>query len=496
MNKLKTIILLLFACSNVMAQLNPASLHFNGTSTYVRIPNNSNYGFGTNELTIEAWIKLESTQPQFQFRPILCNLVGPEGIFLALGSNRCVLFSCGQNGVQGCIPGSTRFDDGNCHHVAVTVSNLGEMFIYVDGALIANSFFTQPPIGNPGDLYIGQTTTYTPTDHFEGLIKEVRMWQVPRSQSQIQNSMNSVLTGTEIGLVGYWRMNETSGQTVTDYSSVHNNGTRGNTSAIETSDPKFENGCPACTAPSATITPAGATTFCNGGSVVLNAPAGVNRTYQWQKANNPIPGATQSSYTASTGGSYKVTVTNTNTQCAKTTTTGKVVTVNALPAANITPQGPTTFCAGGSVVLKANSGTGLTYQWKKGGANIGGATLLNYTATTGGNYKVQVTNSNGCTKISASTVVSVPCREDGGAVISEGLSVFPNPASGVFTISGDREIQQLVITDISGNIVFEKYMMQQSSTAVEIDLSNATKGIYLIQAVTANEVYNSKIVLN
>ena len=140
--------------------------------------------------------------------------------------------------------------------------------------------------------------------------------------------------------------------------------------------------------PSATITPAAPTTFCSGGSVVLNAPVAANRSYQWKKGANLIAGATQSSYSATTGGNYKVIVTNTVTGCSKTTASATTITVNALPAATITPQGPTTFCAGGSVVLAANTGTGLTYQWKKGSNFISGATLSNYTATTGGNYKV------------------------------------------------------------------------------------------------------------
>jgi hypothetical protein len=48
--------------------------------------------------------------------------------------------------------------------------------------------------------------------------------------------------------------------------------------------------------------------------------------------------------------------------------------------ATITPGGPLTFCSGGSVVLTANSGTGLTYQWKNNGSNISGATSVSYTA--------------------------------------------------------------------------------------------------------------------
>src|SRR6185436_14203260 len=98
---------------------------------------------------------------------------------------------------------------------------------------------------------------------------------------------------------------------------------------------------------------------------------------------------------------------------------------------------PTTFCAGGSVVLSANAGPGLIYQWKKGGVNISGATLINYTATTAGVYKVKVTNSNGCTKISAGITVTVPCREGENVKKIEeesmfDVKVYPNPSSGDF----------------------------------------------------------------
>src|SRR6185436_3138843 len=137
---------------------------------------------------------------------------------------------------------------------------------------------------------------------------------------------------------------------------------------------------------SAAITYTGSTTICMGDTLVLNATAGANKTYQWKFGVYDISGATNSFYAATTGGNYKVTVTNTVTGCSKTTVNATVLTISH-PSATITPQGPTTFCAGGSVVLSANTGSGLTYKWKKGSNFISGATLANYTATTAGNYK-------------------------------------------------------------------------------------------------------------
>jgi hypothetical protein len=246
--------------------------------------------------------------------------------------------------------------------------------------------------------------------------------------------------------------------------------------------------------PSATITPAGSTTFCSGGSVVLNAPVAANRTYQWKKGTNLISGATLSSYTATTGGSYKVIVTNTVTGCSKTTGSPTVVTVNALPSATITPQGPTTFCAGGSVVLKANTGTGLTYKWKKGSNFISGATLLNYTATVGGTYKVEVTNSNGCSKLSAGVVVSVPCKLDGSESESAfDAKVFPNPNSGEFTIKFSTKPSspiQIELTDEIGKVVKR---FEANDETVVIKESNLASGIYCLTVRDKNEVVVKKI---
>jgi hypothetical protein len=246
--------------------------------------------------------------------------------------------------------------------------------------------------------------------------------------------------------------------------------------------------------PSATITPAGPTTFCSGGSVVLNAPVAANRTYQWKKGTNLISGATLSSYTATTGGNYRVIVTNTVTGCSKTTGSATVVTVNALPTATITPQGPTTFCAGGSVVLAANTGAGLTYKWKKGSNYIAGATLSNYTATIGGTYKVELTNSNGCSKLSGGVVVSVPCKLDGSESESAfDAKVFPNPNSGEFTIKFSNKPSspiQIELTDELGKV---ERRFETSDETVVIKESNLVKGIYCLTVRNKNAIIIKKI---
>ena len=136
-----------------------------------------------------------------------------------------------------------------------------------------------------------------------------------------------------------------------------------------------------CTGYAATLTSSGSTTFCTGDSVTLNATAGnnTNNTYLWST------GATTQTITASTSGSYSVTVTNTHSGC--TATSSQTVTVNPLPTVGVSVTPSATVCAGTSVTL---SGTGATsYSWTGGVTNgvafvPSGTTTFTVTGTTTG----------------------------------------------------------------------------------------------------------------
>ena len=141
--------------------------------------------------------------------------------------------------------------------------------------------------------------------------------------------------------------------------------------------------------PVATVALNGPSTFCQGGSVVLTAAGGT--TYNW---NNSISAAAN---TITTSGTYTATVTN----AAGCTATTAPITVNVLPApvASISANGPTAFCAGGSVVLSAN-GAG-SYLWSNG------STASSVAVNTSASMTYTVTDANGCSTTTAPTVVAV-----------------------------------------------------------------------------------------
>jgi hypothetical protein len=129
------------------------------------------------------------------------------------------------------------------------------------------------------------------------------------------------------------------------------------------------------------------------------------QTYQWQNNGINIGGATSTSYTATSSGSYSIIINN-SFGCSSSSNPINV-TVSTFPNATIDNQGISLICQGGTVLLSANTGTGLTYQWRNNGTNISGATSSSYSANATGSYTVIVTNSSGCSTTSNATVLTL-----------------------------------------------------------------------------------------
>lgn len=228
------------------------------------------------------------------------------------------------------------------------------------------------------------------------------------------------------------------------------------------------------------ITPSGPTTFCDGGTVSLNA--GAFTTYLWSN------GASIQTIIADTSGTFTVTVTNAN---GCTGTSAPVSTLeNPLPAATIAVTGPTTFCIGDSVKFTANGST-FTYQWRKGASNIAGATAKIYYAKTQGSYSVKVTNANTCSKISAAVAVTVNCRLMNPDVVNAEMTVYPNPTSGILHLQATGIEKNVVIKvfDAAGKLVFEKTTETLAGDFnYDVDLTSYKQGMYRFELISGNTI--------
>ncbi len=175
----------------------------------------------------------------------------------------------------------------------------------------------------------------------------------------------------------------------------------------------------ATVAPAITTQPASQTVTAGGSATFSVTATGTPApTYQWQKAGANIAGATGASYTisnaaAADAGTYAVVVTN---SAGSITSSGATLTVNAAPPPNTAPTITTqpasqTVTAGSPVTfsVSASGSPAPTYQWRKGGAAISGATGASYAiasaaAADAGTYTVVVTNSAGSVTSSGATL--------------------------------------------------------------------------------------------
>jgi len=156
--------------------------------------------------------------------------------------------------------------------------------------------------------------------------------------------------------------------------------------------------------PPAQVQAGGATTFCLGGSVLLQAPAGNGYIYQWRRNGIDLQGVVNRQIQVSETGQYSVKVSDQNGCFSESA----ALQVNVAGAqATISLNGPAAICDGHSVLLQANTGFGLAYEWYKDNVLIPGETQSSYQATLGGNYTVKITDPNTCSTLSPAQTITV-----------------------------------------------------------------------------------------
>ena len=242
------IILFIFTIlsGNVSAQVNGNSGHcleFNGTTSGVTVNSGDLKLNQGSTMTVTAWVKCNNTTSEGSWASIVAlnnggaGYSGDDGQFWLQHSQDNSVFEFAvesESGSKNYVQSITEPVTEQWYHVA-GVYDGSYIYLYVNGILEAKTAQTGKINSYRGDfnLVFGQWANAGEAyRRFNGDIDEVTIWNVALTQTQIRAYMCQSLQGTESGLIGHWRMNETSGNKVYDVTSNKYNAVSSNTSIV------------------------------------------------------------------------------------------------------------------------------------------------------------------------------------------------------------------------------------------------------------------------
>ncbi len=174
--------------------------------------------------TVELWVKIDSDS-QAGIHSVISAYNAKTQVAIAgdwgldIKSNKLRWVDMTGKGKSGQLTGSTAIPKGQWVHLAVTREE-GSVKFYINGQLdrsVAYSMFEQSTASYTAPVFgYSIFDTAALTNYLDGSIRDVRLWNVTRSAEEIAANMNSTLTGSEAGLMNYWKMDEKSGVVAAD----------------------------------------------------------------------------------------------------------------------------------------------------------------------------------------------------------------------------------------------------------------------------------------
>jgi hypothetical protein len=203
------------------------AVRFHGPSLqsgdWISVPDAPQLALQQGSFTLEAWVKFESfgTGSEPWDCIISRSIDNSHTDYLLLLERRQILFQT--RNLANRVYGGTELKPGAWYHIAaVQDAAAGMISLYINGEIDGSRVLAGTNVPTFTDnIYIGARNYLASTQPAyspNGIIHELRVWNVARTQAQIVATKNHRLVGNEPGLVGYWPMNEGEGTTVRDKS--------------------------------------------------------------------------------------------------------------------------------------------------------------------------------------------------------------------------------------------------------------------------------------
>ncbi len=203
------------------------ALSFDGVNDIVEIVSIGDYQV-SNTLTVEAWVKPNSYSDYDGFLNYAMDNGATEAgfgfVYFATGWRFYI--KTNSNTIEYSNMAEASAPVGQWTHLAATFDGT-KVIIYRNGSAIdsADAMGNIEWMGAPDNFTLGNFSKDGTIGYFDGMIDEIRLWNVIRSEVQIKASKEISLNGDETGLIGYWPIDNGSGSAIADLSSNSNNGT-------------------------------------------------------------------------------------------------------------------------------------------------------------------------------------------------------------------------------------------------------------------------------
>ena len=230
-----------YAASSVSQAITNNYVQFDGVDDYISIPHNAAYV--TASFTLEAWLKSETTSINF------ITGKGSENFEIHTSAEQGIRF-IPVNRIKDVVGGDlSAYNDipnvlkPGWNHIAASWDyEKREIRVFLNGVpqdiwqngvnqgTVAHLALINPNINpladNTNAFFIGARNDHggVPFYFFKGKIADVRFWSAARTTAEIASNKYKQLTGSELGLIGYWKLDEAAGTNVLDSSSVNNTG--------------------------------------------------------------------------------------------------------------------------------------------------------------------------------------------------------------------------------------------------------------------------------
>ncbi|EDN70454.1 VCBS [Beggiatoa sp. PS] len=199
-----------------------SALELDGSGDYITLPDDKTWFNG--DLTIESWVYPHSYANWSRILDIGQGS-GDYNVVLALtnetsGKPSFRVFD--DNGNRNPLESNTALTISTWNHIAVTLSGTTAT-MYINGAesgSITNSYI--PSDVTRDKAYIGHSNWSNDADA-NAVFDEMRIWDVARSQAEIQAYMNRTMDGNESGLIAYYNFDEKAASSIAVLSDIAGN---------------------------------------------------------------------------------------------------------------------------------------------------------------------------------------------------------------------------------------------------------------------------------